>query len=164
MSRPLRRTAIACRAPVAGAAAVVLLLSACGGGGYGSRSAASDTGARTSTAPSTTASGDPEFCAQAAGIDKRVEAAVSDAQGDDPSVVDAFRQIAEELRAMDPPPSIRSDWATMAGGLDQMADAFADLDITDSKSLAALESAEKELSTASENVENYLRDECGIAP
>ena len=89
---------------------------------------------------------------------------MSDLEGADASVEEAFRQIAEELRSMDPPERIAADWDAMAGGLDRMAEAFADLDVTDSDSLAALEEAEGDLSTASTDVETYLRDECGIEP
>jgi hypothetical protein len=163
MSHTTRRTSFVCRAHIA-AVAVVVLLSACGGGGSGTDSAATGSGGRTDGAATTAPSGDSEFCAQAAEIDERVDSALSDAEGDDPSVPDAFRQVAEELRAIEAPESISSDWAALAGGLDLMADAFADFNITDSESVAALESAEQELSTASTNVENYLRDECGIEP
>ncbi len=65
---------------------------------------------------------------------------------------------------MDPPDEIAADWDAMAGGLDRLAAAFADFDLTDPDSLEALEEAEGELTTASENVETYLRDECGIDP
>jgi hypothetical protein len=146
--------------PAVLAGAVLVSLAACGGGGgYGNdSSAASDEPAASSS------SGGSDFCAQAAGLDQRVEQALSDVEGDDPSVRDAFAQIAEELRGMDPPEQIASDWDAMAAGLDRMAQAFADFDITDPDSLSALEDAEGNLSTASTNVEDYLRDECGIEP
>jgi hypothetical protein len=168
MSRTMRRTVIACRAPVAAVAAVVLL-AGCGGGGDSGADSAADSAATTSAAEThaaetTAASGEADFCTQAAGIDQQVDSALSDVEGDDPSVPAAFRQISEELRAIDAPDSIASDWEAMAVGLDRMADAFADFDITDPESLTALDEAEGELSTASTNVENYLRDECGIEP
>jgi hypothetical protein len=145
------------------AGAVLLSLAACGGGDddAGSAAGTSSSAEATQSAP---ASGSSDFCTQAAGIDQRVEAAMSDLEGDDPSVADAFTQIAEELRAMDPPEQIAADWDAMAAGLDRMAEAFADFDITDPDSLTALEQAEGDLSTASGNVETYLRDECGIEP
>jgi hypothetical protein len=153
MSRP----ANACSAAVGGA--VLLLLAACGGGdSYGGTSGEGN------AADSATASSGSEFCTAAAGIDQRVESAMSDLEGDDPSVQDAFSTIAEELRAIDPPEAIAADWDAMAAGLDRMADAFADFDITDPDSLAALEEAEGGLTTATTNVESYLRDECGIEP
>ncbi len=39
---------------------------------------------------------------------------------------------------------------------------MSNIDITDPESLATLKDVEGDLSTASTNVENYLRDECGI--
>jgi hypothetical protein len=50
----------------------------------------------------------------------------------------------------------------MSAGLDRMADAFADLDITDLDSLDALDQAEGNLTEAGDNVDQYLSDECGI--
>ncbi|NEK56533.1 hypothetical protein GCU56_01415 [Geodermatophilus sabuli] len=155
-----------CRASLAGAVAVVLL-TACGDGGDpDTPSSAAGDAPETGTTETAAPSGGADFCARAAELDTRIDAALSDAdaEGDDPSVPDAFRQIAEELRAIDPPGTIRSDWEALASGLDRMADAFADFDITDSESFQALDDAEGDLSTAGSNVETYLRDECGIEP
>jgi hypothetical protein len=160
MSRTARPTVSLCRAGVAGAAAVVLL-TACGGDGGGS---ASDSPEAISTvAERTAAPGAADFCTQAAGIDQRVDSALSDLEGNDPSVTDAFRQIATELRGIDAPAAITSDWEAMAAGLDRMADAFAGIDsITDLDALESLDRAEGDLTTASTNVETYLSDECGL--
>jgi hypothetical protein len=141
-------------------AAAVVLLAACGGSG----NSAADSSAATAAGETTGGGSGSDFCAQAAEIDQRVESAMSNLETDDPSVEAAFRQVAEELRAIDPPAEISSDWEAMAGGLDQMADAFAAFDVTDAESLAALDEAEADLSTAATNVENYLQEECGINP
>jgi membrane protease YdiL (CAAX protease family) len=146
----------------AGAAvAAVLLLGGCGGERSATESAPSDLadGSAAERAPST---GDEDFCARAAGIDDRVDAALSDLEDDGPSVPRAFHQIAEELRAMDAPASVSADWDALAGGLDRMADAFADIDISDPHSLATLDEAEGDLTRASTMVEDYLRDHCSI--
>jgi hypothetical protein len=134
------------------------VLAACGGGGSSSTGSA----ATSSAAETTAASGQDDFCTQAAGFDERVDSALSDLGENDPSVPDAFRQIATELRGIEAPAEIADDWTALAGGLDRIADALADFDITDPDSLAALDDIEGDLSTASSNVENYLRDECGI--
>ena len=160
MTRNVRPTARGCRAAVAGAALV--LLAACGGSGTDSSPTASAAGP--ATPGTTTAAADAEFCDRAAGLDDRVEAALSDRGGDDASVPDAFRRLAEELRGIEAPEAISADWQTMAGGLDRMADAFTDIDLTDPDSLSALDEAEGDLSSASSSVEDYLRDECGIEP
>ena len=183
MSRSVRRTASTWPAAVAGAAAAVLL-TGCGGGNSAAQSSSATSGtgtdaagtdaagsepagsdpAGTDPAGTTAAAGAAEFCDQAAGIDDRVDSALSDAEGEDPSVADAFSQIATELRAIEAPAAITSDWQAMAGGLDRMAEAFAGLDITDSASLAALDAAQGDLSTASSKVQDYLHDQCGIDP
>jgi hypothetical protein len=144
------------------AGAAVLVLGACGGGDGDSAADASP--AASQAAETSAAAGQDEFCSQAAGIEKRVDSALSDLADDDPSVADAFEQVAAELRDIQPPDAIASDWEALAGGLDELAAAFADFDITDSDSLAALEAAEGDLTSASDNVEAYLRDECGIEP
>jgi len=159
MSRTARATLHLCRAGVAAAAAAVLL-TACGGDGQESASGSAET---SGTAGGTTeGSGTSDFCAQAEGIDQRVEDALSGAEDDDPSVPDAFRQIALELRDVQPPDAIRDDWTELSAGLDRMADAFTELDLTDPGSLELLDEAEGNLTTASDNVDRYLRDECGI--
>jgi hypothetical protein len=152
MSRTLRPTP-AYRAGLAGLA-VVAVLTACGGNGE-------DSSAGGDPAPSTAArSADGgDFCSQAAGIDQRVDTALSGLDDGDASLVDGFRQIAVELRGITPPSAIASDWAAMAAGLDRMADAFADFDLGD---LGALDRAEGDLTAASNRVEDYLSDECGI--
>lgn len=164
MSHTVRRTVLACPAYAAGAAAVVLLAGCSGSGDSGADASAASSATETDAAGTSGTAGATDFCTQAAGIDARVDSALSDSEGDDPSVPAAFRQIAEELRAIDAPDPIASDWAALAGGLDGMAEAFSNFDITDADSLAALDKAEGKLSTASSNVETYLRDECGIEP
>jgi hypothetical protein len=147
------------------AATAAVLLTACGGDQEPAADAsATSSAAGTEASESSASSGGSDFCTQAAGIDQRVESALSGVEGADPSVSDALRQISEELRTMEPPEAIASDWEALAGGLDRMAAAFTDLDITDADSVAALEAAEGDLSTASDNVETYLREECGIEP
>jgi len=155
MSGTVHRNPTARRSGLA-AAGAVLLLTGCGGGGYGSDSAATPAG------ESTTASAAADFCDEAASLDDRVDEAVSDL-GSDASVPDAFQELREELRAIEAPAPIADDWETMAGGLEQMADALAHVDIADPATLDALDDAEAELSTAADRVDTYLRDECGIS-
>jgi hypothetical protein len=149
-TRTVRRTVLA-------AAGVGLLLAGCGGGNSDSGAAASPA---TTAADSTAPPADADFCDQAAGIDDRVDAAVSGL--DEDSLPDAFRQLTVELRAIDAPAAIADDWETMAGGLDRMADALADFDITDLSTLEALDDAEGDLTAAGDRVDTYLRDQCGI--
>jgi hypothetical protein len=155
MSRTVR-TVHRFRVGVGGAAAVVLL-TACGGGG-------SDADPATTPAAEQgeegTAAGE-DFCAQAAGIDERVDAALADG-GDDPSLAEAFRGIAADLRGIEPPAAIASDWSALAAGLDRMADAVGQVDVTDLGSLEALEQAEGGMTEAGDRVDAYLGDECGI--
>ncbi|SDD49143.1 hypothetical protein SAMN05660690_4357 [Geodermatophilus telluris] len=137
----------------------VVLLSACGGdGGEPAGEPAASQGA---AAAGTTTSGGSDFCAQAAGIDERVEAALTDL-GDDASLSDTMRELGTDLRSVEAPAPIAGDWTALADGLDQLAGALAEVDLTDPGSLAALDQLEGDLDTASANVDTYLREECGI--
>jgi hypothetical protein len=161
MPRTVFSTRSPYRAGLAGVA-VVVLLTACGGDDGGSGAAETTRAAGGDSAETTDASEVDEFCSQAAGLDQRVDSALSDLEGGDPSVVDAFRQIATELRGIPAPAAISSDWTAVAAGLDRMADAFADIDdITDLDSLQSLDEAEGNMAEASARVEQYLDDECG---
>jgi hypothetical protein len=141
-------------------AATVTVLAGCGsGGGYGSDSSATTGAAEAGT---TGAAGDSEFCTRAAGIDQRVEDGLDGLDDRDPSVADAFRQLADELRGLDAPEAISADLAAMGDGLDRMADAVEDIDITDPATLTALDDAEGNLSEAADEVDGFFRDECGI--
>ncbi|MEX5719118.1 hypothetical protein [Geodermatophilus maliterrae] len=148
------------RIGVAGGAAVVLL-AACGGGDPEADSAATTPAAGQSEEGTAPTDDVADFCAQADDVDERVDSALSDLEGDDPSVADAFRQIATELRGIEAPEAITADWEAMAAGLDRMATAFGDVDATDLGSIEALDRAEGDLTTASAHVDDYLSDECG---
>ena len=159
MSRTEHRNPDPVRAAVAAVAAVVLL-AACGGVDSGAPSPAT-TGAAGESQEGTAGDGASDFCARAAGLDERVDAALSD-DGGDASLSEAFRQIATDLRGIEAPAAIASDWDAMAAGLDRMAAAFGEVDVTDLDSVEALEAAEGDLDTVSRNVDDYLSDECGI--
>ena len=141
------------------AAAALVGLAACGGGSATDSSA--DSTAAENSAPETSASTEQDdFCARAAGIDERVDSALSDL-GSDASVPDVFHQLAEEIRAVEAPAEIAADWETQADGLDRIADAIADIDFTDPESLATLDEIGGELTAAGNKVDDYLDDRCG---
>ena len=157
MSRTEHRVLHLFRAGLAGAAGVVLLAacSSTGGGSTGDALAA-----ETTDAPSP-AAGSDAFCDQAAGIDDRVDAALADLD-EGASVPAAFSQIAVELRDIEPPDAIATAWTALGDGLDDIADAVADLDITDLDSLEALDDVGTRLTDAGDEVDAYLSEECGI--
>jgi hypothetical protein len=159
MSRTVRHDLDVFRVGIGGAV-VVVLLAACGGGSS-EADAPEATAAEQSEEGTAVPDGLAEFCSQAAGIDERVDSALSDVEGD-PSLTDAFREIADDLRGIEAPAAIASDWNALAAGLDRMAEAFGQVDITDLDSLEVLEQAEGDLTEVSENVDQYLGDECGL--
>lgn len=151
--QPLRGSLL--RAGVGGAAAV-LLLTACGGEDPEPSSAATSAAEQGSAGEDAT-----EFCAQAGDIDARVDAALSDLEGD-VSLADGFTRLAEELRGIQAPEAIVADWTALADGLDRVAAAVGTVDLTDLDSLEALDQAASGLDGPSDNVDRYLEDECGI--
>jgi len=158
----MRRTLLACRTGLSVAAAVVLL-SACGGSDEGSSASSSgETGAAASESSAEPA--DSQFCTEAATIQERVGASFD--EQDPASLGLALQDGAAEIRGIEPPAEIASDWNVLADGLDQIAAAFSEVDLTDPAAQQALGQKIAELQgpldSASTNVENYLRDECGI--
>ena len=159
----MRRTLSACRSGLSVAAAVVLL-SACGGSDEGSDAASpSETGS--AAAESTADAANSQFCTDAAAMQERVSSAFND-QSNPAALPQALQQAATEIRDVEPPAEIASDWAVFADGVQQIATAFAEIDFNDPNALATLQQQvgqlQGQLSTASTNVQNYLREECGL--
>ena len=144
-------------------AAAVVLLSACGGSDEGS-SAASSSAAEPSASESSAEATPSQFCTEAAAIQEKVTASFD--EQDPASLGQVLQEGATEIRAIEPPAEIADDWGALADGLEQIAGAFADVDITDPAAQQQLGQKIAELQgpldSASTNVENYLRDECGI--
>lgn len=150
-------------------AAAVVLLSACGGSDEDS-SATASASATASSEPSSSASetsapsAGSEFCTKAGSIQQRVASGFT--QSNPAELGPLLQEGAAEVREIEPPAEIASDWTALAGALEQIAAAFTDVDVTDpaaqqelGRKIAELQGP---LSTASTNVENYLRDECGL--
>ena len=158
----MRRIPTACRSALS-VAVVAVVLSGCGGSDENS-SAAGPSSSSSSASPSSAApSADSEFCTRAGSIQQRVASTFTES---DPADLGALLQEgAAEVRETEPPPEIAADWAALADGLEQVAAAFAGVDLNDPDAQQALGRKVAELqgplNTASTNVENYLRDECG---
>jgi hypothetical protein len=157
----MRRTLIASRAGIAVTAAVVLL-TACGGSDAKDSSSAAST---TKASASSASAAGSEFCTKAAAIEASVGSAVGD-QADPSSIPQALQAAAAQIRSIDPPSEIAADWTALAGGVEQLATAFAAVDFTDQNAVAKFEAQagqlESQLSGASANVEKYISEKCGI--
>jgi len=161
----MRRALTGCRSGLSVAAAVVLL-TACGGSDEGTPAASSDTSEPSSSAAESSGnSADSQFCTDADAIQERVGATL-DEQSDPAALQQALRQGAAEIRALEPPQEIATDWNALADGVEQIAVSFESIDINDPNALATFEQEvgqlQAQLATASTNVGNYLRDECGL--
>ena len=160
----MRRTFTACRSGISVAAAVVLL-TACGGSDDSSSESAASTTATSSASESGDASGS-EFCTQAADALSQIEPAFT-GQGNDPAALaPALQQAADRVRSIDPPSEIATDWSALADGIEQFAQAFAEVDVNDPASASALQQRTAEivgsLSTSATSVQTYLSNECGL--
>ena len=159
----MRRIPRACRGALFVATSVVLV-SACGGSDEGSSAAGTSETSASATQSSAAPSADSEFCTTAGSIQQRVASTFT---GSDPADLGALlQQGAKEVRETEPPTDIAADWAALADGLEQVAASFAGVDLNDPAAKQALGRKIAELqgplSTASTNVENYLRDQCGL--
>ena len=161
----MRRTLTVCRDGLAVTAAAVLL-TACGGSGDDEASSSSSSSETTSSASESSAgAAGSEFCTEAAAIQERVGSTFND-QSDLASLPQALTQAATEVREVEPPAEIASDWAALADGIDQIAAAIGSVDFSDPNAAATFEQQvaplQQELAGASANVSSYLQDECGL--
>jgi hypothetical protein len=87
-------------------------------------------------------------------------------QSDPASIPKALQQAVTEIRAIDPPNEISSDWKALADGVEQLAAAFANVNFSDQGAVATFEqkasALEAQLSGASANVQKYLTEKCGL--
>ncbi|MDP5181279.1 hypothetical protein QOZ88_01375 [Blastococcus sp. BMG 814] len=153
------------------AATALALLAGCSGSEPEDTTASEETTAsqQTSAPEETTASGTPsaagsEFCTEATGI---VERLTSNATTGNPAdLPQTFRDAAEEIRAIEAPEELAADWNALADGVEEIATTLQDIDPTDPNALATLQERlaplQQELSQSSDNVEQYLVEECGL--
>jgi hypothetical protein len=159
----MRRTLPGYRTGLSVAAALVLL-TACSGSKNGT-SASSSTKASSSASETTAAEAGSEFCTQAAGLASSLGSAVAD-QSNPAAAEQGLQAALTAIRAIHPPSEIASDWSALASGLEQLATAAANVNFSDQAAVASFEQTvsglESQLNGASTNVENYLRDKCGL--
>jgi len=162
----MRRTLTACRTGLSVAAAVVLL-AACGGGSDTKSSAASgSTTAGSSAAPSSTAQ-PSKFCVDATTTLNGLSPAFSSNAATPSSLAPVLERAATQVRAIQPPAEISTDWAQLADGLDQFATAYASVDVNDPASATAFQQKNSallaKLTTAVTHVQAYMVKNCGLA-
>jgi hypothetical protein len=148
----------------ASVAAALVLLTACSGSDKGN-SASSSTRASSSASETSAQAAGSEFCTKAAAIQSSVTSAVTD-QSDPASIQRGLQAAVTQIRAIDPPGEIASDWSALADGVEQLAAAFAGVDFKDQAAVASFQQTannlQTQLSGASANVEKYLSEKCGI--
>lgn len=163
----MRRTLTACRAGLPVAAAVVLL-TACGGGSGSEKSAASGTPATSSSATQSTAGTASAFCTKATTTLNGLSPAFTASQSDPSKLAPLLTQAADQVRAIQPPAEIGTDWTALADGLDQFATAYAHVNVNDPAAASAFQQQNSALLTtltgAVTHVQSYMEKNCGLAP
>jgi|1185.fasta_scaffold259890_2 hypothetical protein len=159
----MRRNSLVSRAGLSLVAAVVLLTGCSGSGKDDSASSSSKAGSSASRTGAEAAGS--EFCTKAAAIESSVGSAMAN-QSDPNSIKEALQTAVAQIRAIDPPSEIASDWTALADGVEQLATAFANVNFADQAAVSSFEqtasSLESQLSGASANVEKYLSQKCGL--
>jgi hypothetical protein len=117
------------------------------------------------------------FCDRAKTVDERFAALEDSFSGDEVPSGDVFKQAADTISdlADGAPKEIKDDLETVADGVRQIADVFDDIDLSDPQALAdpdnaqalqemgdRMEAVGTKVEDASNRVEAYLKDECGI--
>lgn len=163
----MRRTLTVCRTGLSVTAAVVLL-AACGGGSDTQSSAASgSTTASSSAAPSSSTAQPSKFCVDATTTLNGLSPAFSSNAASPSSLAPVLKKAATQVRAIQPPAEISTDWAQLADGLDQFATAYASVDVNDPASATAFQQKNSallaKLTTAVTHVQAYMVKNCGLA-
>jgi hypothetical protein len=148
------------------AVAAVVLLGGCGGGGS-TPSASSTTAATSSSAASSSAPlAQTPFCQQSTATLREVAPAFSSGQSDPTKIGPILKKAAAQVRAIQPPAAIATDWKTLADSLDQFAASYAGVDPRNPASASAFAQRNAtlmgSLTTAAGHVEAYLSTNCGL--
>lgn len=106
------------------------------------------------------------FCTQAWAFATDASQAVSGG-ANDPCVAQQLQALVGRLRSIDPPPAIASDWQSAVSSLQQFAQAYQGVDVTDPQQVAQLQQRlgpmVQQLSASGERVDAYLQTQCGIS-
>lgn len=123
------------------------------------------------------ASAGGDFCDRARLLDAQMSSLENEFEGDDIPSSEVFDEAADALGdlADGAPSEIKGDLETLADGVREIAEIFGDIDLSDPEALSDPENAEQlqamgermeeldaTVGDASDRVEAYLADECGI--
>jgi hypothetical protein len=152
----------------------VLVIAGCGGSDNGSDTGTASSGSAQTTASTTsgdtgggtaTAAGD-DFCTKLENIGKNLQ---DQSSMSDPQKLGAyFSQVADALKAADPPSEVQDDWNTLEDVFSTFAKVFSNVDFTDPQSLAGIQDDLKkfqgkqaEIASAATALSKYATEHCG---
>jgi hypothetical protein len=164
----MHRTRLLCRPALAGAA-TLLALTACSGGSHNAASSPATSHSAAATTSSAPAAGDAggAFCGQAREFVTQVEAAVTAQQQHNANLGQTLQALSSTLQSISPPPAIASDWHTAVAAVQQLAQDYQGVNLTDPQQVQQLEQKirpiEGQLAAAGQHIDDYLRTQCGIS-
>jgi len=166
----MRRTGMRCRLALAGGA-TLLTLTACGGGS--SPAASSSSAARTSSSSAAVTSSPAAvaanggFCGAAQQFVTEIRDAVEAQAQHQDDLGKKLPALVTELQSVTPPAAIADDWQKALSALEQLAQAFRGVNLSDPQQLQQFEQKvqpiETQLGAAGQHIDNYLRTQCGIS-
>jgi hypothetical protein len=146
--------------------AAVVLLAGCGGSGSTPSAASPTTASSSSAAPTSAPLAQTPFCRQSTATLTELAPAFTRSESDPTKLGPVLKKAADQVRAIQPPAAIATDWKTLADSLDQFAASSARLDPHNPASAGAFAQREAtmmgSLSAAATHVETYLATNCGL--
>jgi len=160
----MRRTLSVCRSGLSVAAAVVLL-TACGGSDDDNAASSESSASSSSAAESTGEQRNSEFCAQAAEVQEQVTSTFT-GESDPNTLPTVLQEAVDDIRGIEPPAELESDWTAFADGIERIAQA-AQVDLNDPEAVARFQAEvsglQQEFGESFDNVGAYLSTECGLS-
>jgi len=159
----MRRTLPACRSAFPLAIAAVLL-TACGGSDEPDPAASGSSASSSSAAETSAPAADSEFCQEAAAVQQRVTTTFT-GESDLSTLPAVLQQAVEDIRVIEPPAELESDWTAFADGIQEVA-AAAQIDFADPAAREGFQqevgALQQQYGTSFANVQTYLGEECGL--
>lgn len=109
------------------------------------------------------------FCKDARSFSERFDDFDAEIGTDLSKAGDVFTQASDAMDSFDAPSEIADDWSLLSKALDRLGEAYGDIDFSDAESLDKLESVASDIEaelgdidSASERIDAYFSDVCGI--
>jgi hypothetical protein len=110
---------------------------------------------------------DTPFCRTVLAVDEKMDEL--DLGDTAESAAEAFKEVSKLMGAIDPPSEIEGDWKMVVSAFSDLAEAYADIDLTKPDAMqvldernAELEARYPDMDAASDRIDDYLTNQCGL--